>query len=60
MDAACQCPGAKRSRRRSALLAERGLTGRDPRPYPLPASEWRELPLRLTVFRCFLEQLAGS
>ena len=25
---------------RSAHFAERGLTGRDPRPYPLPASEW--------------------
>jgi hypothetical protein len=26
--------------RRSALFAERGLTGRDPRSYSLPASEW--------------------
>ena len=26
--------------RRSAFFAERGFTGRDPRPYPLPASEW--------------------
>ena len=26
--------------RRSAFFAERGLTGRDPRPYPPAASEW--------------------
>jgi hypothetical protein len=37
---ACQCPGAKRSRRRPAFFAGRGLTGRGSRPYPLPASEW--------------------
>jgi hypothetical protein len=33
-------PERSAAARRSALLAERGLTGRDPRPYPLPASEW--------------------
>ena len=37
---ACQCPGAKRSRRHPAFVAGRGLTGRGSRPYPLPASEW--------------------
>ena len=36
----CQRPGAERSRRRPAFFAGRGLTGRGPRPYPLPASEW--------------------
>ena len=33
-------PERSAAARRSALLAERGLMGRDPRPYSLPASEW--------------------
>ena len=33
-------PERRAAARRSAHFAERGLTGRDPRPYLLPASEW--------------------
>ena len=44
--------------RRSAFFAERGLTGRDPRPYPPAASEWLDYS-HLTA-GAFLEQLAGS
>ena len=40
MGAAVNAPERSAAARRSALLAERGLMGRDPRPYPLPASEW--------------------
>jgi hypothetical protein len=54
--------------RRSASFAERGLTGRDPRPYPPAASEWlgcshREAyrwSLRFFLPEVFLEPLAGS
>ena len=33
-------PERSAAARRSALFAERGLTGCDPRPYAFPASEW--------------------
>ena len=33
-------PKRSAAARRSALFAERSLTGRDPRSYSLPASEW--------------------
>jgi len=54
--------------RRSASFAERGLTGRDPHPYPPAASEWlgyshREAyrwRLRFFLPEVFLEPLAGS
>ena len=51
---ACQRPGAKRSRRRPAFFAGRGLTGRGPRPYPLPASDWLGScrPRTLLLTRC--------
>jgi len=37
--------------RRSALFAERGLMGRDPRPHSLPAAEWLGY-FRREAYRC--------
>jgi len=38
--AACHSRERSAAARRSAFFAERGLTGCDPHPYSLPASEW--------------------